>query len=512
MNDVDELPDRQPPAAATGGAAERAFYFLSGERRLFATLHEPAREVARSSGWVLCAPFGEERGFAQRMIVEWARALCAAGHWVLRFDYRGYGDSEGWFEQFTAEDHVADILQARLELERRSGVACRGLWGLRLGATLAAVAAARGELDVALALWEPVVSGERFMENLLRAVMVKEMANTGRAPRTRAQLKEHLAAGGTVITEGHPVTDAIHRSIAQLDLTALGRPVTGPTLVIQLSPLADARPRGELEAACRALGVARLEVVGGPPPWQQNDEYAVGRGAPFEPTLRWLNALAPKAGRAVVDPAWPLLAADQETPTPEGGVERAVEVRAPAGTLRAILHLPGDVDRSRPAVLMVTPGFNCRTARVPSVREAGALARTARDRRAAGGPARDRGQRRHPEHADGPGPLQRHRARALRRRYPRRARLSRGRAGDRQRLPRRTLRRCEHLGPSGSGGLTRRGNRRLGAAVLVHAGGQRRREPRRRRPHPSHARRPTTSCARTPGRCSTSRPGAASSR
>ncbi|ACL66301.1 conserved hypothetical protein [Anaeromyxobacter dehalogenans 2CP-1] len=348
----------RPPAATD----EQAFYFTSAGRRLFAVLHAPPDPAASRGGWLLCAPFGEERGFAQRTCVEWARALAAAGHWVLRFDVRGYGDSEGLFEEFTADDHVEDVLAARLELERRAGVRCEGLWGLRLGATLATLAAARGGLDVALALWEPVVSGERYVDGLLRAVMVKEMTNTGRAPRTRDQLREHLAAGGQVIVEGHPVTEAIHRSIADIDLGAPVAPARGPAFIAQISARAEPRPRRDLERLRTALGDARLELIQAPPPWQQNDEYAdtVRPAALFEATLRWIAALpatAPLPVHAAPEPP------ATEWRAADGCVERAVTIPAASGTLRAILHLPETVDRSRPAVLMVTPGFNCRTAR-----------------------------------------------------------------------------------------------------------------------------------------------------
>ncbi|MFY3745938.1 alpha/beta hydrolase [Anaeromyxobacter sp. Red801] len=348
----------RPPAAVH----EQAFYFTSAGRRLFAVLHAPPDPAASRGGWLLCAPFGEERGFAQRTCVEWARALAAAGHWVLRFDVRGYGDSEGLFEEFTPDDHVEDVLAARQELERRAGVRCQGLWGLRLGATLATLAAARGGLEVALALWEPVVSGERYMDGLLRAVMVKEMTNTGRAPRTRDQLRENLAAGGQVIVEGHPLTDAIHRSIAAIDLAAPGAAVHGPAFVAQISARAETKPRRELEKLRAALGDASLELVQAPPPWQQNDEYSgtVRPAALFEATLRWIAQLPAPAALPVHSAPEPLA---REWRTADGALERAVSIPAAGGTLRGILHLPAAVDRSRPAVLMVTPGFNCRTAR-----------------------------------------------------------------------------------------------------------------------------------------------------
>lgn len=358
MNDV--LPSNTGAESAPA-RGEQAFFFDSGGQRLFATLHAPPGPAR--GAWVFCGPFGEERGFAQRTCVAWARTLAAAGHFVLRFDYRGYGDSEGWFEQFTADDHVADVLAARAELERRAGVPCSGLFGLRLGASVATLAAARGELGVALALWDPIVNGDRYMEGLLRGVMVKEMANTGAAPRTRAQLKEHLASGGEVVVEGHPLTDAVYRSVAAIDLAKLA-PRTGPALVAQISARKEAGPRKDLEALCRVLGGAELSLVQTPPPWQQNDEYAatVEGEALFSLTLRWIAAL-PAAGPAGDRAPSPLGPADRELRTAQGERERAVELPAPSGTLRGILHLPRTIDPARPAVLMVTPGFNCRTAR-----------------------------------------------------------------------------------------------------------------------------------------------------
>lgn len=363
MSDVLDLGARAPGGVSAPG--EETFYFASAGRRLSATLHAPAPGVPPRGGWVLCAPFGEERGFAQRTEVTWARALAAAGHWALRLDFRGYGDSEGWFEEHTADDHVEDVLAARLELERRSGLPCRGLWGLRLGATVATLAAARAKLEVALALWDPIVNGDRYMEGLLRAVMVKEMANTGRAPRTRAELKEHLAAGGQVQVEGHALTDALYRSIAGVDLARLEGPVGGAALVAQISARREPAPRKDFEALRRVLRDATLELVQTPPPWQQNDEYAasVRPEGLIDATLRWIAALPPPAAAAPPAAPVPVTAADRELRTAGGELERAVAFRAGDATLRGILHLPRALDRSRPAVLMVTPGFNCRTAR-----------------------------------------------------------------------------------------------------------------------------------------------------
>ena len=131
-------------------------------------------------------------------MVEWGRVLCREGFWVLRFDYRGYGDSDGLFEQFTIDDYLADIRTAMAELERRAGVPCRGLCGLRLGATLAALTAPSLAKPPMLILWEPVINGADYIDELLRLVMAKQMKESGGAPKTRDQLKQDILNGGEV--------------------------------------------------------------------------------------------------------------------------------------------------------------------------------------------------------------------------------------------------------------------------------------------------------------------------
>lgn len=358
---LDSLYGPSQPSHDAPAPREEAFWFGREGERCFATLHAPVGPPT-GGGWLLCAPFGEERGFAQRTAVAWARALALAGRWVLRFDARGYGDSQGRFEDFTAEDQVEDLLAARQELVRRSGVPCQGLCGLRLGATLAAVAAARAGLDAALVLWEPVVRGDRYMDDLLRGVMAKEMANTGRTPRSRDALKACMAEGGEVLVEGHALRLAAWRAIARLDLTALPAPPRGPVFLAQISSRQEPQPRRDLAALSTALGGAPVERVCAPPPWQQNDAWDPAPAALFGPTLRWVESLpAPAPLEGGAPPPGP--AADGVLRLAAGGEERAVAIETAGGTLRGVLHRPAAPDPVRPAVLMVTPGFNCRTAR-----------------------------------------------------------------------------------------------------------------------------------------------------
>jgi exosortase A-associated hydrolase 1 len=66
-------------------------------------LHRPAQP--RRRGIVIVVGGGPQyRVGGHRQLVLWSRALCGAGYPVLRFDYRGMGDSQGRFRGFTDVD------------------------------------------------------------------------------------------------------------------------------------------------------------------------------------------------------------------------------------------------------------------------------------------------------------------------------------------------------------------------------------------------------------------------
>lgn len=92
--------------------------------------------------------------------------LSARGIPVLRFDYRGTGDSEGAdgaSDQF--ETAVADVCAAIGVLKEETGVTHVTLCGLRLGTAFMLLAAGQSQVDE-LVLLAPVVSGRGYMREL----------------------------------------------------------------------------------------------------------------------------------------------------------------------------------------------------------------------------------------------------------------------------------------------------------------------------------------------------------
>jgi pimeloyl-ACP methyl ester carboxylesterase len=133
----------------------------------FGWLHRPA-DRQPELGIVLCNPFGYEALCIYRGWRELAEALAARGIAVLRFDYPGTGDSSGKeCDSRRLRAWLDSIKMATARLRAETGVTRLGLCGLRLGATLAALAAEElGGVD-SLVMLMPVISGRNYIRELV---------------------------------------------------------------------------------------------------------------------------------------------------------------------------------------------------------------------------------------------------------------------------------------------------------------------------------------------------------
>ena len=85
---------------------EYRFLNLNGER-VFAGFTVPHN--LRRGPIVMCHPLGEEKLWSHRVFVSFARDLAAAGFAVLRFDFRGEGDSDRDFEETDLETRIRGL-------------------------------------------------------------------------------------------------------------------------------------------------------------------------------------------------------------------------------------------------------------------------------------------------------------------------------------------------------------------------------------------------------------------
>lgn len=152
-----------PPAAAA--PVRRPVLFGETPHRCAGWLHGEHGSL----GVVICAPLGAEEECAHRSLLHLADGLARRAILALRFDYPGCGDSEGDAPQDAGLDEwVVAIEQAADYLRRELGCTQVALIGLRLGAALAGMAAARARAQW-VALWAPVTRGRAYAREL-RAV------------------------------------------------------------------------------------------------------------------------------------------------------------------------------------------------------------------------------------------------------------------------------------------------------------------------------------------------------
>jgi pimeloyl-ACP methyl ester carboxylesterase len=273
---------------------------------MFGLLYEPQSSVAPAPdrGVVFCAPYGEEAGISLKVCVNFARHLARCGYRVLRFDYRGDGDSEGRFEEASLVSRMTDIRDA-VALLRQCGSSRVALFGLRVGASLAAMVAAANPSVEALVLWEPVVKLSDYINNLLRARVMAENALAGRVVLSRKNLHDELEGGGTVDALGYPLTPSAFREFSRWDvLESLGGGAHGPVLIASIA--LRTRPRKDLEAMVEAYRRhgrrAELVQVKERPfwidlnnPWRELASWQ-GHGGVFRLSSRWLEAVGYESG------------------------------------------------------------------------------------------------------------------------------------------------------------------------------------------------------------------------
>jgi exosortase A-associated hydrolase 1 len=138
-------------------ATEQAMCFVCRNQVLIGVLHRPAQPAARGVLIVTGGP--QYRAGSHRQFVLLGRHLAAHGIAVMRFDYRGMGDSEGNPRPF---EQIDDDLRAAIRALFATLPSLRELvlWGLCDGATAAAFYAVGDRRITGLVLLNPWVRTE----------------------------------------------------------------------------------------------------------------------------------------------------------------------------------------------------------------------------------------------------------------------------------------------------------------------------------------------------------------
>jgi len=146
---------------------ERALAFDCGGERLYGILSLPARAPVGTRGVLVVVGGPQYRAGSHRQFTLLARDLARDGVPVLRFDYRGMGDSEGAIRPF---DDVEDDLRAAIDafMAAVPGLHEVVLWGLCDAASAIGMYAPRDPRVAGLVLLNPWVRTE---DGLARATL-----------------------------------------------------------------------------------------------------------------------------------------------------------------------------------------------------------------------------------------------------------------------------------------------------------------------------------------------------
>lgn len=150
-----------------------------GDGQLFAIRHRCSGPLR--ARLLLSPPILQEHARSYRFFAQFAEQLAQRGVEVIRFDYRGSGDSSGASTTFSPSTAIADIRAVWDALMDDGARVPRILCGVRFGSLLAAHAIERG-LPADLAWWwQPVMSGEGYLEDM-EALDWRERTSRSRFP------------------------------------------------------------------------------------------------------------------------------------------------------------------------------------------------------------------------------------------------------------------------------------------------------------------------------------------
>ena len=279
---------------------EVPIWFGPAERPLFGWFHAPDNESARAAV-LICPPVGHEYHESYSTLRLLAEKLVDQGICSLRMDYDGVGDSAGDYRDPERAQAWSASVDAGLATLRRAGATSVVLIGMRLGALLAGLAAARdGSVD-GVVLWDPVASGRGYL-------LEQRALNAFSAPAPQSS-----APDGLVQVPGMVFSTAGAKSLSQLDLAKTTGPLAPQTLVLARPD----RAHGPLEGRLTGAGVKWEDATGQAELMELGSAYGFIALEALERVVSWTTAIAPPRPAPMTMPTW---------------AGRAVVARSPGGS------------------------------------------------------------------------------------------------------------------------------------------------------------------------------------
>jgi alpha/beta superfamily hydrolase len=257
-----------------------SFYFPMPEGDVFAVYHPPRAAVARQSAVLLCYPLGHEYLNSHRAYRHLATLLSEAGFPVLRFDYCGCGDSGGVCEEAGMELWLRNVSLACGQLKTKSNASRLCLLGLRFGASLAMMTAATCPSIQTLVLWDPVVQGPGYLEEL--KIFHKRVLDAAEAS-SRSVARPSVYDGLSLFGFGSHLSEELR----QIDLLSMGKKPAEKVLVIES---ASESASSSLSERLRQWGSdVAYRILPNDESWKRNFDSVLLPGPIVPAVLNWVS-------------------------------------------------------------------------------------------------------------------------------------------------------------------------------------------------------------------------------
>jgi hypothetical protein len=228
---------------------------------------------------LLAGPLAAERERSYHFCVHWARRLSVAGCDVVRFDYRGIGESTARFETLTFDDWKSDVHRLVAEMRRHDKHAPLLIHGLRMGGLLGAEVFREGQGD-GLLLWTPPLSARDHLWEMLRQNLIIEMSLRPKAqPKSREAYIADLEAGIPTRVDGYLWTQGLWKKADAYTLRV---------------PASEEKRPWQIFDTARSPGHAphpHLAHVGPVSFWETGQRIIMEDADLFRRSIEWLSSL-----------------------------------------------------------------------------------------------------------------------------------------------------------------------------------------------------------------------------
>ena len=202
--------------------------------QFFFSLHPAAEDKATGTAVLLAPAMYEELQEARQAAVNFANGLAEKGITVLRFDYRGQGESGGEMHEYSPSDLVDDICFAFKELQQAGTFKQIGALGVRFGGNLLAVAA-REIKPAYLLAWSPIYDGKNYAKTILWTNLTTQMMVHRKIVEDRKVLLQKLEEGKLVDVDGYKLNLEWYNYICNDDLGGHLKAAGVPALMLDIS-------------------------------------------------------------------------------------------------------------------------------------------------------------------------------------------------------------------------------------------------------------------------------------